>query len=98
LPASPDRTIRALCEFERSGEIARAGPKRGAHYCSGVHGYWLPIASDVAISLGGPAGAEDLKAIRDHRSVRRFNELVFDQSDEVAGRSRALIESLTNRR
>lgn len=64
----------------------------------GVHGLWLPIASDVAISLGGPAGAEIVRPITEHSSVRRLNELTFQQSDKVAGRSRRLIESLSNRR
>ena len=64
----------------------------------GVNGYWLPIASDVAISPGGPAGVEDLKPIRDRQSIRQFNELSLERSYEVAGRSRALIELSINRR
>ena len=64
----------------------------------GVHGYWLPLASDVAVSLGGPAGTEHLRPIRDHASIRRFNELAFEQSNAIAARSRELIASLIDRR
>ncbi len=64
----------------------------------GVSGPWMPISSQVAISNGGPPGTEDLRGITDRKAIRRLNELLFEQSDEIAGCWRALIELLINRR
>lgn len=59
---------------------------------------WLPIASDVIVSPWGLPGSEKLVALADHRQIRRLNELIFQQSNVIAGRSKAQIESLINRR
>ena len=62
----------------------------------GCYGLWMPISSKVAISNGGPAGTEDVRSIKDHHAIRRFNELTLAQSDEIAGRSEALTRLLIN--
>lgn len=55
---------------------------------------WLPIASDIAISLMSGPPWERLVECSDDRHIRHLNESTFKQSRIVAGRSRALIASL----
>jgi hypothetical protein len=59
---------------------------------------WLPIASDVAVAPGGQRGSEVLITARDHRLVRRLNQLTAAQSSIIAGCSRKLIASLISPR
>ena len=58
---------------------------------------WFPIASDVAVSPGGPPGAERLVTVTDHAAIRRLNEMMVDQSRQFAGRSKELVASLARR-
>jgi hypothetical protein len=54
---------------------------------------WLPIASDVAITPWGAAGHEQLISLN-VTSIRRINEIIFQQSNTVAARSDRLLRSL----
>lgn len=54
---------------------------------------WFPIASDVAVSPGGPRGFERLVPVSSD-DVRRVNKVVAENSNIIAGRSEALIRSL----
>lgn len=55
---------------------------------------WLPVASDVAVTMVPKQNAETLAKL-DDRNVRRLNEAIFAQSMMVAGRSLPLIRSLS---
>lgn len=54
---------------------------------------WFPIAHDVAVTPAFSRGVEEILSIKDHQ-VRHINMCLFKQSSAIAGRSKALIESL----
>jgi hypothetical protein len=56
--------------------------------------WWLPIASDVTVSIMASPPQEKLIEGPDDRHIRSLNRLVFNQSRIIAGRSKALIASL----
>jgi hypothetical protein len=56
---------------------------------------WLPIAFDVAVTPAGTRGTERFVKVSDDRHIRALNEAIFKQSTLIAGRSTALIASLT---
>ena len=62
---------------------------------------WLALAPDVAISYERKPSRllvpERLVPVRSGQAVREFNQATFDQSTEIAGRSRALIQSLAGK-
>ena len=58
---------------------------------------WLPVAYDVAVTPALTAGRVELVEITDNRFIRWLNEATLDQSTAIAGRSRALVESLTKK-
>lgn len=57
---------------------------------------WFPIAHDVVVTPVGRPGREEVSAAKTS-FVRRLNEATLDQSTVIAGRSRALVESLTKK-
>lgn len=57
---------------------------------------WLPISADVAISPGGPAGTEQLFVLSGDQ-IRRVNVTIAENCSVIAGRSAALINSLSKR-
>jgi Protein of unknown function (DUF4238) len=54
---------------------------------------WLPISHDVIVTPSGSKHEEKLVNIGQNQ-VRRINELIFNQSTEIASRSKLLLESL----
>jgi hypothetical protein len=60
---------------------------------------WLPVAHDVAVSPAPvPSPTELLIEIQDDSPVRTINAAIFKQSTAIAGRSQALIASLSRAR
>jgi hypothetical protein len=57
-------------------------------------GAWLPIASDVAVGMGGLKGQEHLMFVDDPQTILAFNRVIADQSSSFAAASKSLIESL----
>ena len=57
---------------------------------------WFPIDHDVVVTPVGRPGREEVSAAKTS-FVRRLNEATLDQSTVIAGRSRALVESLTKK-
>ncbi len=76
-----------LVSYPRPG-LTKLGPRE----------WWLPITSGVAVSPGGRPDSERVVRVTDARAIRRFNEIVWEQSTMVAGCSRELIASLVSRR
>lgn len=64
----------------------------------GKNELWMPVTSDVAVSLGGPRGTEHLVSVTDHAGIRRLNELTARQSSKIGARSKELIASLLKQR
>jgi hypothetical protein len=60
--------------------------------------WWLPVASDVAVSPGFRKNTENIVEIREQRLVRHLNEAIFAKSKTVAGCSPKLVESLAKQR
>lgn len=58
----------------------------------------FPVAHDVLVTPGLPAGKECLIVLNDTGYIRQLNAEVLRQSDIIVGRSRALIESLSRQR
>ena len=56
----------------------------------------LPIAHDITVTHhdSHPRGKESLAEITGDHTIRRINEIIYNQSSLIAGRSRKLIESL----
>lgn len=69
-----------------------------AHLADPTVEVWLPIASDIAITPALSAGTEKLVEIKEDRHIRKINEATFKQSTMIAGRSKALIQSLAGSR
>jgi hypothetical protein len=57
-------------------------------------GAWLPIASDVAVGMGGLKGQEHLMLVDDPQTILAFNRVIADQSSSFAAASKSLIVSL----
>ena len=57
---------------------------------------WFPISQDVVVSPVGRPSREEVSAAKTS-FVRTLNEAMFDQSTVIAGRARALVESLARR-
>lgn len=58
---------------------------------------WIPIAHDVAVTPALTSGKEEFVPISDNDFVRWLNEATLNQSTEIAGRSRDLVESITRK-
>lgn len=56
---------------------------------------WLPLSFDVAVTPGGARGTEEFVEFTETEHIRYLNERIFSQSTAIAGRSVALIKSLT---
>ena len=81
-----DRPVTEIAS-EGSTDLRRPGVER-----------LLPISYDVVVTPARLPGEEELIPINDARYIRKLNEVIFDQSSIVAGRSKTLIESLCCRR
>ena len=58
----------------------------------------FPLAHDIVVTPGLPAGNEKLVVIDDTGYIRQLNEEILKNSNIIVGRSHALIESLSRRR
>jgi len=56
---------------------------------------WLPISHDLMITPWGVRGQE-IHEIGNDVVIRKINKLIWEQSTEIAGRSRELLQSLLN--
>lgn len=74
--------------------IVKLTPRDTAHLADPRVEAWLPISHDVAVTPYGAQGTETL-ALAEDPNIRKINEAIFHQSDVIAGRSKALITSLT---
>jgi hypothetical protein len=81
-----------------SRPVVKLTPRGVTHLADHRVEMWLPIASDVAISPGGPPGTERVMPTDDHGAIRHLNEATAQQSGIIAGRSKALIASLMRRK
>ncbi|KQP94361.1 hypothetical protein ASF60_13035 [Methylobacterium sp. Leaf113] len=54
---------------------------------------WLPVASDVAITLYGESGTESLVKLN-NAGVTKINKTIFDQSTVVASGARSVLDAL----
>ncbi len=59
--------------------------------------FWLPISSDVIVSPFGTQGQESLIFL-DGNQMRKINSQINNQSFEIAGRSKELLQSLLSGR
>ena len=59
--------------------------------------FWLPIAHDIAITPYGSRHTEEISELEDQK-VRSLNEKIFEQSTKIAGCSKKLLCSLSNKR
>jgi hypothetical protein len=55
---------------------------------------WLPVASDVAVGIGGPPGAVTFVSIDDPVAIHAMNRVTAGQSSTFAAASKALVETL----
>ncbi len=74
--------------------IVRFANGGNAHLASPTVQIWFPIASDVAVTPIFPRDSERLVIIND-KNIRSINEAIFRQSTLIAGRSQALVASLS---
>lgn len=81
-----------------SNPLVRCGNKGSDNLADPLTELWYPIAHDIAVSIGSFEEAETLhhltKNINHSKFINRINRQIFVQSNEIAGRSKALIESI----
>lgn len=82
-----------------SNPLVRCNNRGSSHLAEVNTELWYPVAHDIAISIGSYDDAEVVHDVTAHvshgRFIDRLNNKLFEQSDEIAGRSKALIQSLT---
>lgn len=84
----------AKCFIVGSYPVARRFAKKDPDLRALSTELWLPISSDIMVSPFGSPGQERVIEI-DNVKVRKINEQIYNQSSEVACRSKELLRSLT---
>lgn len=82
-----------------SNPLVRCNSGGSGHLSEETTELWYPIAYDVAVSVGSWEVTERLfkldETVLSSRFVDRINRQMFLQSNEIAGQSKALIESIS---
>ena len=82
-----------------SNPLVRFNNSGSDHLADKATELWYPIAHDIAVSIGSYDERETLFTLNDcvpHTNlIRKLNYYIFAQSNEIAGRSKTLIESIT---